>query len=152
MLWPKNLALQMEENTFVWYRPNKMLHCHDSNFNNFDAKMIIPANGIVAIPISVKMISTCFFFYITILCNPNPCVFRFFFFFLSFFTALVQPVKVLKVWPELVPEQLSLLPSLSCGGPGGQVRIHLDAESEDVLCPSGGDDSCCHGHGVLVNS
>lgn len=73
---------------------------------------------------------------------------------LSFFlfSALVRPVKALKVWPELVPEQLSLLPLLSCDGPGGQVRMPLDSESGGVWCPSGGDDSCCHGNGVLLNS
>lgn len=59
---------------------------------------------------------------------------------------------MLKVWPELVPEQLSLLPLLSCGGPGGQVRMPLGAESGGVWCPSGGDDSCCHANGVLLNS
>ena len=62
------------------------------------------------------------------------------------FLALVRPVKVLKVWPELAPGQLSPLPLLSCGGPGGQVR--LSEHCEDIMCPSGGDDSCCHGNGA----
>lgn len=53
-----------------------------------------------------------------------------FLFFPPFFAALAQPVKVLKVWPELDPEQLFLLPLLSCGGPGGQVRMLLDIENE----------------------
>ncbi len=76
----------------------------------------------------------------------NPCVFYF------VFSALVQPVKALRVWPELAPGQLSLLPLLSCVGPGGQVRVSLDTDSENVLCPSGGDDSCCHGNGAVLNS
>lgn len=58
---------------------------------------------------------------------------------------------MLKVWPELAPGQLSLLPLLSCVGPGGQVRMSPDTDSEDVWCPSSGDDSCCHGNGALLN-
>lgn len=50
--------------------------------------------------------------------------------FSSLFPALVQPVKVLKVWPELDPEQRFLLRLLSCGGPGGQVRMLLDIDNE----------------------
>lgn len=73
--------------------------------------------------------------------SVNICVFCF------VFSALVRPVKALKVWPELVPGQLFLLPLLSCVGPGGQV-----SDSEDVLCPSSGDDSCCHSNGALLNS
>ena len=46
--------------------------------------------------------------------------------------ALVRPVKALKVWPGLAPEQRSLSPSLSCGGLGGQVRKPLASRSEDV--------------------
>lgn len=78
-------------------------------------------------------------------CCVNPCVLCF------VFSALVRPVKVLKVWPELAPGQLSLLPLLSCVGPGGQVRVSRDTDSEDVACGSSGVDSCCHGNGALLD-
>lgn len=52
--------------------------------------------------------------------------------------APVRPVKVLKVWPESAPEQLSLLPLLSCAEPGGQVSIS-SISSKGTWCSSGGD-------------
>lgn len=67
-------------------------------------------------------------------------------------SAPVRPVKVSKVWPESAPEQRSRSPSPSCGGPGGQVREPPDAGSEDVVCPCAGDDSSCHGSGVVLSN
>lgn len=68
---------------------------------------------------------------------------------LVFFSALVQPVKGWKVWPESAPGQLFLLPLLSFAGHGDQVR---SADSEDILSFGAGDDRCCHGGASLLNS
>lgn len=48
-------------------------------------------------------------------------------------SALVQPVKVWKVWPGSAPGQHSLLPLRSCGERGGQVRTQLDADWRRVV-------------------
>lgn len=73
MFCPINIVLQMQENMFVWFRPQQMSHCED--VSSFSVKIMTKKLSFllilnhIAITISVK--NNCSMFFLTMLCSSR---------------------------------------------------------------------------------